>query len=159
MEVQMKLAPFMSELYSLETAFLRIPVLFSYENNDSTFVYTINGGMPIIGKSSVETQKIEYFIGEVCTMEQLMRFIEDLNRNISTSIVFSENNDVINSIEFNPVNNTWTHRNGSQTGCSLTLKLSQQSLQQFKKSLIDYKKLASMAIFGHMHMIESENQL
>ena len=66
MEIQLKLTPFVSEQYSLEQNFLKIPVLFSYEDKSGLLSHNITDGLPIIGKPHPETKQVSYFIGECC---------------------------------------------------------------------------------------------
>jgi len=160
MEVLLKLTPFMSEQYSIEKTFLKIPVLFTYEDRRGTFVHNITDGLPIIGKPHVETKLVSYFIGDSCTLEQLSTFIENLKKGIPSTITFSETDDAINAIEYDPQTELWKHKTGSKSanyGSTLTMKVSMDTLKQFTYALEKYRSLAIVNIEGHKQLAEMEN--
>lgn len=157
MDIVLKIVPFPSD-YSLEQRYLRIPVLYSYEDRDGYFVHTITDGLPIIGKPHPETREMSYYIGDVCTLEQLTDFINNLSKNLSANIVFCETEDSINSIEYDAINETWTHKTGTKIGhfgSVLKIKMTRESLRRIIIVLENYRKLAFMTIEGHR--ILSEN--
>lgn len=157
MDITLRLAPFMSEQYSLERHFLKIPVMFTYEDKFGSFSQNITDGLPIIGKPHPESKVMSYFIGDSCSVDQLSSFISSIGRGIPCNITFSENDDVINAIEYDPASETWKHKTGSKMGnygSTLTMKLSQSTVRQFKSALENYRKLAFMTIEGHRRLAE-----
>lgn len=156
MEVSLKLTPFISEQYTLEQNYLRIPVLFTYEDKDKNFSYSITDGLPIIGRNCLETQQMSYFIGNNCSIEQLTEFTNSLSRNLPCSIVFNENDDCVNSIEYDPSNEIWRHKTGSKMtsfGSTLTFKVSLRTIGQFRESFENYRRFAFMQIEGHKRLV------
>jgi hypothetical protein len=157
MDIHMSLKPFMSEQYALEQNFLRMPVLFVYENRERSFAFNITDGLPIIGKIDIETRQLRYHIGNNCSIEQLSDFIDGLMRKIPSSITFDENEDSINSIEYDPSEEVWRHKTGSKTmslGSTLTIKITNDTLKQFTDTLESYRKFAFMQIEGHKRLYE-----
>lgn len=153
----MSLKPFMSEQYSLEQNFLRMPVLFSYEDRERYFTFNITDGLPIIGKVDIETRMIKYYIGNNCSVEQLSDFIDGLMRKIPCGITFNESDDTINSIEYDPSEEIWRHKTGSKTlgtGSTLTFRITTETLKHFIDTLENYRKFAFMQIEGHKRLYE-----
>lgn len=160
MDISLKLTPFISERYSLEQYYLRIPVLFSYEDMHGMFMHTITDGLPIIGKPHPETKVMSYFIGDICTFDQLSIFIENLTRGMPSNITFSETEDTINSIEYDPFTKLWKHKTGSKmsnTGSVLTMKLTMDSVTQFVDSLKNFRRFAFINIEGHKRLVVDDN--
>lgn len=159
MDVRLKLSPFMTDQYALEPHYLKIPVLFTYEDRLGTFVHNITDGLPITGKPHPETKMVSYFIGDVCTIDQLSTFISNLSRGFPCNIVFSETDDTINIVEYNPQDETWKHKTGSKAanyGSTLTLKITPDSLKQFIETFDNYRRFAFVNIEGHKRLVESE---
>lgn len=157
MNIHLKLTPYMSEQYSMEPNFLRFPVSFSYEEEEGLFIHHITGGIPVIGRVNPDNKLVSYFIGDTCTVEQLTKFANDLSRNIQTSVVFSESEDVVNSIEYDPALMTWKHCTGSKMGnigSTMTLHLTQEALKQFREALENYRRFAIVQIEGHKRLVE-----
>ena len=157
MDITLKLIPFVSDQYSLEKKFLKIPVSFSYEDYEGSMVHTITDGLPIIGKRNVENDSMYYSIGNNCSIEQLMNFIDNLNHRISCSITFNETESEINCIEYDASNNIWKHKIGSKLsgfGSTLTMHLSDDSMLRFIRTFDDYRKLAFVSIEGLRKLFE-----
>ena len=157
MDIQLKLTPFMSEQYTLEQNYLKIPVLFTYEDRNGMFAHTITDGLPIVGKPHPETKVISYFIGDICTIEQLSTFTNNLARGIPSNITFSETEENVNSVEYDPQTETWKHRTGSKMsnyGSTLTMKLTPETLKQFISTLENYRRFAFVNIEGHKRLLE-----
>lgn len=159
MDIQLKLTPFISEQYSLERNFMKIPVLFTYEDCNGYFTHTITDGLPIIGRPHPESHVVSYFIGDVCTIEQLSTFTNNLSRNLPCAITFSETDDAINAIEYDPQTEIWKHKTGSKAsnyGSTLTMKLTGTTLRQFINSFDNYRRLAFVNIEGHKRLTEED---
>lgn len=159
MEILLKLTPFMSEQYSLEQNYLKVPVLFTYEDRNGYFTHNITDGLPIIGRPHPETRVVSYFIGDLCTLEQLSTFTNGLSRGIPCTITFSETEDAINAIEYDPQTALWKHKTGSKAanyGSTLTMKLGENSLRQFIASFENYRRFAFVNIEGHKRLTEEE---
>jgi len=157
MNITLKLTPFVSEQYALEQNFLRIPVSFTYENKEKYFTHTITDGLPIIGKINPDTREMSYFVGNNCTIEQLTEFVENLSRNLPSVIVFNENDDFVNSIEYDPSNETWKHKTGSKMtsfGSVLVFKITMDTIKQFREAFDNYRRFAFMQIEGHKRLID-----
>lgn len=162
MDILLKLTPFVSDQYSLEQNYLKIPVLFSYEDRNGMFSHNITDGLPIVGKPHPETHVVSYFIGDVCTIDQLSTFINNLSRGLPSNITFSETDDAINAIEYDATTETWKHKTGSKMsnyGSTLTMRLSQESLKQFIESMSNYRRFAFINIEGHKRLAEDEMSL
>lgn len=157
MDISLNLKPYVSDQYSLETNFLRMPVSFTYEDRDGSFVHNITGGLPVIGKPHPETKIITYCIGENCSIDQLTTFIGSLSKNLPCSITFSENEEFINMIEYDPVMGTWKHVTGSKNqnyGSAITMRVSDDTVRKFRLSFEGYRRFAFMAIEGHRKLAE-----
>lgn len=160
MNISLKLTPFVSEQYTVEENYLRIPVLFTYEDRDMLFTQTITDGLPIIGKPLPEISGLTYFIGDNCSIEQLTAFIHNLIRGLPSNITFSETDDTINAIEYDPSTDIWKHRTGSKTsncGSTTSIRLTRESLKQFREAFEGYRRFAFMQIEGHKML--SQNSL
>jgi hypothetical protein len=160
MDILLRLTPFVSDQYSLERYYLRIPVLFSYEDKNGLFTQNITDGLSIVGKPHPETKAMSYFIGEVCTIDQLSAFIDNLSRGIPSNITFSETDDSINAIEYDPSSKLWKHITGSKManyGSTSTMKLNRESLSQFVEALKNYRRFAFINIEGHKRLAEDED--
>lgn len=161
MNINLKLIPFMSDPYSSELTFLKIPVLFEYEDMDGAFTQHITEGLPIIGKQNMDSGKLEYTIGSNCSIDQLDLFIRNLTENRLGTVTFSETEDLINAIDYDPSTYTWVHRTGSKligSGSTLRLKISPNTLSQFIKSFESYRKLAFMMIKGHQLLVDNDTK-
>lgn len=160
MNIELKLVPsFSDENYFLDQQCLKIPVLFTYEDVDRSFVFNITNGLNIVGKISHETNYICYFIGDTCSIEQLSAFTNNLAKGNPCQITFGEDGGSIDCIEYNPLTSTWTHKTDSRethTGGTLTLKLSPETLKKFVHSLEMYRRLACMQIEGHKRLWEMD---
>lgn len=159
MDILLKLTPFMSENYSLEQNYLKVPVLFTYEDRNGYFTHNITDGLPIIGRPHPETRVVSYFIGDLCTLEQLSSFTNDLSRGLPSTITLSETEDAINAIEYDPQTAIWKHKTGSKAanyGSTLTMKLNENSLRQFISSFESYRRFAFVNIEGHKRLTEEE---
>lgn len=160
MDISLKLTPFMSEQYSMEKNFLRVPVLFTYEDKNGYFTHNITDGLPIVGKPNPETHVVSYFIGDVCTLEQLTTFTNGLSRGLPSVITFSETDDAINSIEYDPQTEQWKHKTGSKAsnyGSTLTMRLGSDTLKQFISAFDTYRRFAFVNIEGHKRLAEIED--
>jgi len=161
MNVLLKLTPFISDDYSLEKRLLRFPVHFSYESAEGNFVNNITEGLPINGRFCLETQEMQYFIGDSCSLEQLATFINGLSRGITSTITFSETEDAINTIIYDPMSLVWTHKTGSKVanyGSTLTIKLSHETFLEFRRAFENYRKLAFMTIEGHKRLAIEDDE-
>lgn len=159
MDILLKLTPFMSEQYSLEQNYLKVPVLFTYEDRNGYFTHNITDGLPIIGRPHPETRVVSYFIGDLCTLEQLATFTSGLSRGLPSTITFSETEDAINAIEYDPQTGLWKHKTGSKAanyGSTLTMKLNENSLRQFISTFDNYRRFAFVNIEGHKRLTEEE---
>jgi hypothetical protein len=159
MDIQLKLTPFVSEQYSMEQKYLKVPVLFSYENRNGYFTHNITDGLPIIGRPHPETKLISYFIGDLCSLEQLSSFTGNLSHGLPSTITFSETEDSINAIEYDPQTEQWKHKTGSKAsnyGSTLTMKLSETSLKQFISAFENYRRFAFVNIEGHKRLTEED---
>lgn len=159
MNILMKLKPFMSEQYALEQNYLRIPVLFTYESRDGIFTHNITDGLPIIGKVDIETRFMKYSIGNNCTIEQLTEFINSLSKKIPCGITFSETDDYVNSVEYDPSEEVWRHKTGSKMagiGSTMNIKITDETIKHFCEALDNYRKFAFMQIEGHKKLYSSE---
>jgi hypothetical protein len=164
MNISLKLTPIFDDTYNVESQCLIIPVNFSYEDVDRSFVFTVSGGLNIVGKPCPESRFVSYFIGETCTIETLSEFITKISRGLPAQIVLGSSEDgmSISSIEYNASDSTWTHRTESidkHTGGSISFKLSPESLKRFVESLIKYKKFATIQITGHKGLWEIEENV
>jgi len=162
MNIDLKLTPlFNSDNYHLDQNCLKIPALFSYEDSNKNFVFNVTSGLNIIGKLHPETNYIMYFIGETCTVETLNMFISSLLKNLPCSIVFGEDSETVNFIEYDPVSSTWKHKTDSQeshAGGTLTLKVTSETLRKFIQTLETFRRFACMQIEGHKRLWEMEQQ-
>lgn len=164
MNISLKLTPVFDDSYNVESQCLIIPVNFSYEDIDRSFVHVVSGGLNIVGKPCPESRFISYFIGETCTIDTLTEFITRLSRGLPAQLVIGSSEDgmSVNSIEYNASDSTWTHRSESMdkhTGSVTTFKLNPESLKRFVDSLNKYKKFAIIQITGHKGLWELEENV
>lgn len=160
MNIDLKLIPNFEDNFLIDQECLKIAVTFAYEDIDRSFVFNVTNGLNIIGKVNPETQYITYFIGDVCTLGLLGKFINDLSKGNPCSIVFGEEGGSINCIEYNPVSSTWTHKTDSHdlhVGGSLSIKLTPETLKKFVHSLETYRRFACIQIEGHKRLFELEH--
>ncbi len=154
MNIALKLIPAFDDTCSIDQQCLSIPVNFTYEDIDRSFVFSVSSGLNIIGKQCPESRFIAYFIGDTCTLDTLSEFTNKVAKGLPSSLVIGSSEDGMStsSLEYNAGESTWTHRTESidkHTGGSLTFKLSPASLKRFVESINRYMKFARMQIEGH----------
>lgn len=153
MSIALKIIPDMtSPKYTLEKSILTIPVSYSYEDRDGLFIHNISGGLQIIGKPHPENNVVTYFIGESCSIDQLSSFISNIGKGLNSNITFSEVEDNINMIEYDPNEETWKHITGSRMGTfgsTIILRATPETVKSFKKTFEEFRRFAFMMIEGH----------
>lgn len=155
MNVILKLTPTFSNYFSADKQFLRAPIMCSYEDKTGTFSYSVTDGLSLVGKKHIETSVMSYYIGVTCSFEQLDTFINKFIKNEFCSIIFNDGDHAsasVNTVSYDPSINTWTHKSDSiehHCGGVITLKLNDESLEQFKEALMTYRNFVYMLIEGH----------
>lgn len=158
MSITLKIVPDMSSpKYVLEKSVLTIPVSYTYEDRSGNFVYDVGGGLPILGKPHPENKLVTYYLGESCSIEQLSSFITNIGKGLQSNITFSECDDVVNMIEYDPHEETWKHITGSRIGTSgstITMRVDQDTVKGFRKALEEFRRFAFMTIEGHRKLAD-----
>jgi hypothetical protein len=153
MSILLKIVPDMSSpKYALTQTVLTIPVSYTYEDKNGMFMYDVGGGLPILSKAPLENGIVTYYIGENCSIDQLSSFISNVGKGLQANITFSECDDVVNMIEYDPHEGTWKHITGARmgtAGSTITMKVDTDTARGFRKSLEEFRRFAYMTIEGH----------